>query len=222
MRRRPRSQWEHATASAMAALLLAGTVSGCAGQSPRTAAGGPLNVSPLVKKAGAVHGDAGPCPISYDIGQAAKRIGVSGQAGPEQGKGTVSSESDKTAGPGSPLADAGGAVVSCAFGIAADKITVYTVGTRRPDYALGLMAPQIASDAQMASSAMQKWLPTAQKAKRGTATVTPSGNVGAVRLSVDGAGDIALVVIEGKDGRTHIGADKMKTLTETLAAQADW
>ncbi|WP_406137383.1 hypothetical protein [Streptomyces sp. NBC_01089] len=179
-------------------------------------------MSPFVKKARATHGDAGPCPISYDIGKAAKRIGVSGQAGPEHGKGTVSAETDKTAGPGSPLADAGGAVVSCAFGIAADKITVYTVGTRRPDYALGLMAPQIASDAQMTSSALQKWLPTAQKAKRGTATVTPSGSVGAVRLSVDGAGDIALVVGEGKDAHTHIGADKMKALTETLAAQADW
>jgi hypothetical protein len=208
-----------AIASATAAALL--VVSGCGSAN----AGHGLTVSGLHDKARTAQSHTTQsCPLNYNVGEAAKKIGVADPVEPAHDENAVSVETADSAGSGSALEQAAGTLVECDYQIGSDRVAVYTTGVERtPQFsALGLMMPRIGSDAQLASGALASYFDQAQKAVLGTATVTSSGTVAAVRLPVQGGGDIALVLSAGDQGHAALGADKLKTLAESLAAQANW
>lgn len=97
------------------------------------------------------------------------------------------------------MAESPGALVSCTFHIGKDVVQVHTVGTRTP-LAIAPLAPVIQMPSGSSVDELVGYPRKAGDAEAGTAVVTDSGNVAAVRLRLDGEGDAFLLVALGEAG----------------------
>ncbi|MEU7314690.1 hypothetical protein [Streptomyces sp. NPDC007083] len=152
------------------------------------------------------------CPVRYDMAAAARAAGVRG--GVEDG----SVEGELPDGADSPLAQSDGALVDCGYRLGEEQVRLFTVGVAK-GYAVSVLLPQIQHDAGIPMDDLLDYAGRAQRAKRGEALLTSSGNVAAVRLPVTGEGDVALVLSIGEH-RTRLSDDQVADLASRLAGQA--
>ncbi|MFE6286953.1 hypothetical protein [Streptomyces sp. NPDC057877] len=218
----------HRLAIAAAALTAAALMTtGCQSEDSDSGGGGgdeaaALSLSGLTAIADDVPKDgADTCPLSYDIGAAAKAAGVDGEAGPVGADGdtpAATAEGGERAEAGEPLAENPGALVSCTFRIGADDVQVHTVATRDPS-AITVLAPTISPLTGMSTDDAVDYVNTAAKADAGEVLVADSGNVATVRLKLDGSGDAALLVGAGEGGSASLERQQVEGLARALAEQ---
>ncbi|MFI7241015.1 hypothetical protein [Streptomyces qinglanensis] len=152
------------------------------------------------------------CPVRYDMAGAARAAGVHGAV--EDG----SVEGELPDGADTPLAQSDGALVDCGYRLGTEQVRLFTVGVAK-GYAVSVLLPQIQHDAGIPMDDLLDYAGRAQRAKRGEALLTSSGNVAAVRLPVTGQGDVALVLSVGEH-RTRLSEDQVADLATRLASQA--
>lgn len=202
----------HPAAAATAATLAAAALlAGC------SSGGSDLTVSGLRDKAAPAAKGAASCPVDYDIAAAARKAGLAGRT--KDGRATAETTAGASA--DSPIAQAKGVDLECAYTVNGEKITVQTVAVEK-GRAVYLMAPLIARDAALSSSQLRTYLGKAVKSDPHRAAVTPSGNVATVPLPASGTGDLALVTTFGADGKTTLTPHQVTVLAEALSHQATW
>ncbi|MGW1894431.1 hypothetical protein ACWCP6_29945 [Streptomyces sp. NPDC002004] len=210
-----RRRWRTSSWGPAAVAVSLAVLAGCSGGASDGSA--KASVSGLRDKARAAAKGTRSCPVRYDLAKAADKAGVSATAK----AGRVSAELDEKADSDSPLARSKGALLECDYRLGGEPLFVETVAVER-GRAVGLMAPHIDMDAGLGIDALKAYLGEVEKADLGTAVITPSGNVASVRIPVDGAGDIALVITFGDNRHTALTGHQVSAMTEELARQAKW
>ncbi|WP_019358657.1 hypothetical protein [Streptomyces sp. AA1529] len=172
-------------------------------------ASAPLSVAAVGRMAA---GPGSRCPVRYDMAGAARAAGVHGpvENGPVEGELPDAADS--------PLAQSDGALVDCGYRLGEEQVRLFTVGVAK-GYAVSVLLPQIQHDAGILMDDLLDYAGRAQRAKRGEALLTSSGNVAAVRLPVTGEGDVALVLSIGEH-RTRLSEEQVTELATRLAKQA--
>lgn len=221
--RRTAGSWRTRLAAGAAVTGLAAALAGCGSGGSGGSGGHALDVSGLMKLADGVHAKpTAKCPVPYDIAAAAKSAGVSGTAAPATGTDAVVADTQAGADRDSVLVTFNGAILTCAYQVGGETVTVATTATHKKGAALPMMMPLIQRDATMASADARTFVDRSTKADTGTATVTPSGNVAVVRLKSTDSGALELILTAGKDGHSSLSSAKVGHLAEQLAGQADW
>lgn len=202
-----------------AVLAAAALMTGCQSASGAT----PLSLNGLTHIADGVPEEgAKTCPLSYDMVEAAKAVGLDADAGPgpvrDDDEPVATAEGGKRAKAGEALAVNPGVLVSCTFHIGQDDVQVHTVATREL-HAVYALAPVVSSLASASTKDAISYVQKAGAAGDGEAVVTDSGNVAAVHLKLDGDGDAALLVGAGEAGTASLDRKRLSDLTEALAEQ---
>ncbi|RPK90428.1 MULTISPECIES: hypothetical protein [Streptomyces] len=211
---------------ALSVLLAAALLTGCQQDGGEgAAADGTVSVSALRAAADEVGPDgADECPLPYDIAGAAKKAGLSGEAGAGPAPGDDSDDPAVTAengrdaeGPGGFAANPG-ALVSCLFHVGGRTLDIHTIATESKS-AENLLAPVIMNAGRLSLDDLTSYLQRTNAGAPGEAVATESGGCVTVRVKPADDGDASLVVTAGQGDSAGPGREKLTGLALALHAQ---